>query len=112
MPPRIAQLDEIDGTPCPCGTARRAFGDLETDPASVHLVEIKRDAEVHYHKKMTEIYVVLEGDGFIELDGAQVPVKPMTTVMIPPGVRHRAIGELKILNVPIPAFDPSDEYVD
>jgi len=32
--------------------------------------------------------------------------------MIHPGCRHRAIGHLKLINVPIPAFDPDDEYFD
>ena len=61
---------------------------------------------------MTEIYVILEGEGHLELDGAQVPVKPFTSVMIKPGCRHRAIGKLRILNIPIPAFDPTDEWFD
>ena len=78
----------------------------------MHLVKIERDARVHYHKRMTEIYLVLEGEGFLELDGARVPVRPMTAVFIKPGCRHRAVGKMKILNIPIPAFDPADEWFD
>ncbi len=26
--------------------------------------------------------------------------------------RHRAIGKMKIVNIPIPAFDPHDEWFD
>jgi mannose-6-phosphate isomerase-like protein (cupin superfamily) len=61
---------------------------------------------------MTETYVVLEGEGQIELDGERFDVKPMTAIMIRPGCRHRAIGNLKILNIPVPAFDPDDEWFD
>lgn len=61
---------------------------------------------------MTEIYVILEGAGEMELDGEIFPVKPMTSIFIKPGCRHRAIGKLKILNIPIPAFDPNDEWFD
>ena len=61
---------------------------------------------------MTEIYVVLEGVGEMELDGERVPVRPMSSVMIKPGCRHRAIGKLKILNIAIPKFDPADEWFD
>ena len=75
-------------------------------------MQIEDDARSHYHKKMTEIYVVLEGDGHLELDGALIPVRPMSTVMILPGCRHRAVGQLKIINIPIPAFDPADEWFD
>ena len=31
-------------------------------------------------------------------------------VMIPPGVRHRAVGRMTILNVVVPPFDPADEW--
>ena len=57
---------------------------------------------------MTEIYLVLEGEGQIELDGEVISVKPMTTILIKPGCRHRAIGEMKIINIPVPTFDPAD----
>lgn len=108
----IAQLDETTPVNCPCGVARRAFASSDNPVATIHLVEIQADAKVHYHKRMTEIYLVLEGEGFIELDGERVPVKPLTSVFIKPGCRHRAIGRLRIINVPIPAFDPSDEWFD
>lgn len=109
---RIAQLDEIDPISCPCGQARRAFAGSGEEVASLHMVDIRQDAEAHYHKRLTEIYVVLEGSGHIELDGEMVPVKPLTTIMIKPGCRHRAVGDLRILNIPVPAFDPADEWFD
>lgn len=108
----IAHLQEIPPTPCPCGQARRAFADLPDAAASVHLVDISADARSHYHQRMTEIYLVLEGEGHLELDGEQIPVKPMTAVYIRPGCRHRALGKLKIINIPVPAFDPADEWFD
>jgi mannose-6-phosphate isomerase-like protein (cupin superfamily) len=108
----LAQLDEIKPVPCPCGQARRAFAEPGNTLATMHLTDITTDAVTHYHKKMTEIYLVLEGTGEIELDGERHPVKPMTAIFIKPGCRHRAIGNLKIINVPMPPFDPSDEYFD
>ena len=78
----------------------------------MHQVDIKADAQSHYHNAMTEIYVVLEGAGEMELDGERVPVRPMSSIMIKPGCRHRAIGKLKILNIAIPKFDPADEWFD
>jgi mannose-6-phosphate isomerase-like protein (cupin superfamily) len=61
---------------------------------------------------MTEIYYVLEGEGHLELDGDRIELRPGCAVMIKPGCRHRAVGRLKIINVPIPAFDPADEWFD
>lgn len=106
---QIAQLDEVPPVKCPCGQARRAFA-KPGNSASLHLVDIQQDARTHYHKRMTEMYLVLEGEGYLELDGERVPVRPMTAVLIKPGCRHRAVGKLRIVNVPVPAFDPTDEF--
>src|SRR5262245_45930380 len=108
----IEQLDEIKAVPCPCGFSQRAFADPTRNVASIHWVDIREDAVAHYHKTMTEIYVVLEGHGHIELDGRRFPVRPMTTIYIKPGCRHRAIGKMKILNLAVPAFDETDEWFD
>jgi mannose-6-phosphate isomerase-like protein (cupin superfamily) len=108
----IANLDDIPAVRCPCGEARRAFASPDNTVATLHRVDISADSRAHYHKRLTEIYLVLEGEGHIELDGELVPVKPFTTVMIKPGCRHRAVGKLKIINVVVPPFDPADEWED
>ena len=111
----MAQLDEVPAVPCPCGQARRAFAGADSaNAASVHLVDISVDARTHYHKRMTEIYLVLEveGEGHLELDGELIPVRPMTAVYIKPGCRHRAVGRMRIINIPVPAFDAADEWFD
>jgi mannose-6-phosphate isomerase-like protein (cupin superfamily) len=108
----IAQFDDIDAVKCPCGFSRRAFVDPDNPVATMHIVDIEQDAKVHYHKKLTEVYLILEGDGNIELDGEMVPVKPFTAIFIKPGCRHRAVGKMRIVNVSIPAFDTQDEWFD
>ena len=108
----VAHFDEIDPVKCPCGMSRRAFVADDNPVATMHMVDITEDARTHYHKKLTELYLVLEGEGHMELDGEMVPVKPMTAIFIKPGCRHRAVGRMKIVNIPIPAFDPNDEWFD
>ena len=108
----LAQFDDIDAIRCPCGFAQRAFVSPDNPTATLHIVEITQDSQVHYHKKLTEIYFVLKGEGNMELDDQIVPVKPLTAVLIKPLCRHRAVGRLQIINVCIPAFDPKDEYFD
>lgn len=112
--PVIVQLDRIPAIRCPCGLARRAFTDLPGAPVSVHRVEILEAARSHYHKRQTETYYVLECEGgaVIELDGESVPIQTGSAVMIPPGVRHRAVGRMTILNIVTPPFDPTDEWFD
>lgn len=109
--PATARLDAIEPRACSCGRTRRAFVDVEPGTASVHLLDV--DAAVaHFHRKATEIYVVLEGEGQVELDGVAHPAGPLSAFLIPPGTRHRAIGELRALVVAIPAADDEDEYFD
>lgn len=108
----IAHLDEIEPVVCPCGMSRRAFVSPDNPVATLHMVDISEDARAHYHKRLTEIYLVLEGEGFMELDGEQIPVKPMTAILIKPNCWHRAVGQMRIVNIPVPAFDPSDEWFD
>ena len=109
---QLVRLDQIEPVPCPCGSTRRAFTDDPDQVASLHVVDIREDARVHYHKRLTEIYYVLEGKGQMELDGKRHAVAAGDAILIKPGCRHRAVGQMKILNVPIPAFDPDDEWFD
>lgn len=110
----VAHLPELPGVACPCGTARRAFADVESFPATVHLTEIAVDAKVHYHKRLTETYVVqqCEENAFIELDGVPHAIKPGTAILIPPFTRHRAVGKMKVIIFCTPKFDPNDEWFD
>ena len=97
---------------CSCGVVRRAFADSDRGPASVHLLDLAEEPTCHYHRKTTEIYVILEGEGHLELDGQLVPVKPLSAVMIKPGCRHRGIGTLRLFNISVPKYDPEDFYYD
>jgi mannose-6-phosphate isomerase-like protein (cupin superfamily) len=113
-PTAIVQLDRIPAVACPCGTARRGFADRPDFPATVHLTEITQAARVHYHRQQTEVYVVLDcsPDAAIELDGVRTPVAPLSAVLIPPGVRHRGVGYMRVLIYCTPKFDPEDEFFD
>lgn len=110
----IADFSQIAGVPCPCGTARRAFNDVPDFPGTVHVTEIAEDAQVHYHRRLTETYYFLEcgPDAQMELNGQRVPVRPGMCIMIRPGTRHRAVGRMKVLIVVLPKFDPADEWFD
>jgi len=109
---KITRVAELPAVECPCGQARRAFVDDPDRVASLHVVDISTDARAHYHKRMTEIYYILEGEGHVELDGELHAVRPGDAILIKSGCRHRAIGRLRLLNVPVPAFDPEDEWFD
>jgi mannose-6-phosphate isomerase-like protein (cupin superfamily) len=111
---KTADFSLIPGVPCPCGTAKRAFHGVSEFPGTLHVTEISENARLHYHKTLTETYVILEcgSDAQLELDGELIPVQPLQAFVIPPGVRHRAVGRMKVLIVVLPEFDPADEWFD
>ncbi len=110
----LADFSQIQGVPCPCGTARRAFADVEDFPGTVHVTEICMSAKLHYHKQLTETYYFLEcdADAQMQLDDEIIDVKPGMSIMIRPGTRHRALGKMKVLILVLPKFDPADEWLD
>ncbi len=110
---RVVDFDSLEGVPCPCGTARRALVDEPGFPGTIHRTEISMDAKLHYHRRLSETYYVLQcdADAKMQLDDDLVPVRPGTCVFIPPGVRHRAVGQMTVLIVCLPKFDPDDEVI-
>jgi mannose-6-phosphate isomerase-like protein (cupin superfamily) len=110
----IADFRELPGVPCPCGTARRAFADVQDFPGTIHVTEIAENARLHYHRGLTETYYFLECEpsAQMQLDDQRIDVAPGQCIMIRPGTRHRAIGRMKVLIVVLPKFDPADEWFD
>jgi len=110
----IVDFAEIPGVKCPCGSARRAFSEVEDFPGTIHVTEIEEDARLHYHRGLTETYFFLEcePDARMQLDEQQIPVRPGMCILIRPGTRHRAIGRMKVLILVLPKFDPEDEWFD
>jgi len=110
----IADFDELSEVSCPCGTARRAFAEVADFPATIHRTQISVDAQLHYHKRLTEAYYILKCGpaAQMQLDADIIPLKPGMCVLIRPGVRHRAIGKMEVRIVAIPKFDASDEWCD
>ena len=47
----------------------------------------------HYHKKMTEVFYILEGELTLVFDDETVVAKVGTTITVPPNVWHEAISE-------------------
>ena len=111
---KFADFSAIEPVACPCGSARRAFQDVPEFPGTLHITEISENAQRHYHRNLTETYVVLkcEADAKMELDGEIISIREHQCIVIPPGVRHRALGRMTVLIIVLPEFDPQDEWFD
>jgi quercetin dioxygenase-like cupin family protein len=77
--------------------------------AWAHAVDID-GARLHFHKRSTELYYVLDGEGTVSLDGEEHPVHKGSIVHIPPGVVHGAQGRMRVLVVGIPDIAEDDLF--
>lgn len=95
-----------------CGWRDRLISreDADLHPAAwVHAVDID-GARLHYHKRSTELYYVLEGSGTVILDDREQNVSQGSLVHIPPGVVHGARGRMRVLVVGIPDIAEDDFF--
>ncbi len=91
-----------------CGWRHLLISRGDADVAAwAHVVDIE-GAREHYHRRGTELYYVLEGEGAVVLDGVEYPVKAGTIVHIPPGVVHGARGRMRVLVIGIPDIADDD----
>jgi mannose-6-phosphate isomerase-like protein (cupin superfamily) len=109
----IRRLQDAPTVPCPCGESTRPLTGADTPVCNLHVTFIK-DSERHYHRLCTEVYLILEGTGRMELNGDVVDVSPGTVVYIEPGTRHRLSSAEGVRTVVfgVPALRPEDEYFD
>ena len=93
-----------------CGFRDRLISREDSGVAAwAHAVDID-GARPHYHKVATELYYVLDGEGFIILDGVEHAVRKGSIVHIPPGVVHAARGRVRVFVVGIPDMSDDDLF--
>jgi len=113
----VKKLSEVETVPCLCGSSTRPITIKDTPLVNLHVTHIQ-DSAKHYHKECTEIYLVLEGSGVLELgwpgspEGeGQVKLEPGVVVLIHPGTSHRGRGDFRAVIVGVPAQKPEDEHL-
>lgn len=107
--PIVRSVDDVEPIPCPCGSSRRIITAADDAIVGFHVTEIC-DADAHFHRKGTEIYYVLEGEGRLVAGGSGFDLRPGTAAYIPPGCVHRGQGSFTSAIAVLPPFDPDDEF--
>lgn len=95
-----------------CGWRDRLISreDVALSPAAwAHAVDID-GAKLHYHKRSTELYYVLDGEGVVFLDGQEHEVRKGSLVHIPPCVVHGAKGRMRVLVIGVPDIADDDYF--
>jgi mannose-6-phosphate isomerase-like protein (cupin superfamily) len=102
-PPNARTLKHL-ATPWTLGTQNLWLGLSEVDPGS--------SSNLHFHELNEEIFYVVSGQGFVQVDEECQPVGPGSVVVVPPGAQHRLVNlgteVLKVLASVSPPFEQSD----
>ena len=108
----VRHLERVEQERGACGARRRLIA--AADCAALGLSHLTiGDAREHFHRESWEIYFVLAGDGELHVDGEAVPLRAGTTVLVPPGSRHRAVSsqDLQVLVIMSPATAEAGDIV-
>jgi mannose-6-phosphate isomerase-like protein (cupin superfamily) len=101
------------------GSTIRVLLDAETGARNQSLAEASlapgEATERHYHASTEELYVLLEGEGEMEVEGERRAVTAGQAILIPPGARHQIrAGEtpLRFLCCCAPPYSHDDTFFD
>lgn len=110
LPLIVRHESEAPTEPSTCGRRCRLLSREDPGVAAwVHVVDID-GARPHFHRRATEVYYVLEGEGTLVLDGEEHPIRTGSIAHIPPGVVHAARGRMRVLVAGVPDVAEDDLF--
>ena len=86
-------------------TERQSLAEATLDPGA--------STVRHYHARSEEIYLIVEGNGELEVDGETRRVGPGDAVLLPPGAWHElTVGErgIRLLCCCVPPYSDDDTF--
>ena len=92
-----------------------ALGGAANQSLAEAWLEPGQSTERHYHARTEEIYVLLDGEGEMEVDGDRRPVGLGDAILIPAGAWHRiraGDGPVRFLCCCAPPYSDTDTFFD
>jgi len=80
-----------------CGKLKKHFADKDIE-VDVNRIEEGKGTKPHFHKEMTEIYLIVSGNGEIKIKDKKTgkfeskKVQPLSSILIPPNHVHQLIN--------------------
>ncbi len=77
---------------------------------SLALAEI-RESKLHVHRRLTEFYLVFDGEGVLFLGDKRIGLRKGDVIRIPPNVPHKVVGRVKIFVISVPPWKSEDHIL-
>jgi mannose-6-phosphate isomerase-like protein (cupin superfamily) len=108
----VAARDELQAFTTKDGSEIREFHHTSTQSLAEASLSEGQATERHYHAATEEIYIVLEGEGDLEIDGERRRLRPGDAALIPPGAWHEiaAASDLRFLCCCVPPYRDEDTF--
>lgn len=113
-------IHEDDGKKEPdiCGFAIELLNTQTSESMNMSLANIiinpGNESILHHHKKMEEIYYILDGFGEMIINDRTFKVRKGHAILIPIGARHQIINksteDLRFISVDSPPYNETDVY--
>lgn len=88
---------------------------VEDEDQSALLVQVRGSLPLHFHRRTREVVYLLEGEGILQLDGENIPIRPGAVARILPGQVHTFTNQgatpAVFLVVTAPRFDEKDRIM-
>ena len=106
-------FDELSSSPG--GVIRFLRRDLGITAFGAQVFELRPNQRAAEHRELRsgqeELYVGLDGDGWLELEGAPAPLGPRTAIAVAPHVRRQAVAGPEGLTYLCVGAPPGGPYV-
>jgi mannose-6-phosphate isomerase-like protein (cupin superfamily) len=108
----VAARDELRAFTTKDGSEIREFHDTSAQSLAEASLGRGQSTQRHYHAASEEIYVVLEGEGELEIDGERRGVGVGDAALIPAGAWHEitATSPLRLLCCCAPPYSDDDTF--
>ena len=111
---RVAARAELDAFTTKDGSTIREYHHTSLQSLAEATLAPGQSTQRHYHRASEEIYLVLEGEGDLEIDGDRRRVGAGEAALIPAGAWHEivAVSRLRFLCCCAPPYSHGDTFFE
>jgi mannose-6-phosphate isomerase-like protein (cupin superfamily) len=111
---RVAARDELAAFTTKDGSTIREYHHTAAQSLAEASLTAGQSTQRHQHRETEEIYMLLEGEGDMEIDGESRHVQAGDAVLIPAGAWHEitATRDIRFLCCCVPPYSDADTFFE